>query len=310
MRALLEVAPARSDEVRAAARAALDAGQPELALRLLSAFARRGIATARCASRPRLAAGDRSRAEGVLASWMPRGPGELLEVARGYLAIGMADRAVELARVALSAEAGAEARLVLGRALRVGGRLGEAAEVLAAIDPASGAWPEGPIELALVLRDAGRPALAAEVLSRAESRRAESGIALALAEARREAGDAGGRARGPLGRGSARSAPRERACSRAWGAWTRPRASSPRCRGATRAHGGAEGARARRGARPRAARRGRCAPSRASSSARPRTCWRGRATRSSCSSRTAPARRARWPARPCRSRSTRRSARA
>lgn len=191
VRALLEVAPARSDEVRAAARAALDAGQPELALRLLSALPDedrdRPLRLAAA-----LAAGDRSRAEGVLASWMPRSPGELLEVARGYLAIRMADRAAELARVALSAEAGAEARLVLGRALRAGGRLGEAAEVLAAIDPASGAWPEGPIELALVLRDAGRPALAAEVLSRAESRRAESGIALALAEARREAGDAEG----------------------------------------------------------------------------------------------------------------------
>lgn len=191
VRALLEVAPARSDEVRAAARAALDAGRPELALRLLSALPDdeqdRPLRLAAA-----LAAGDRSRAEGVLAGWMPRGPGELLEVARGYLAIGMADRAAELARVALSAEAGAEARLVLGRALRAQGRLGEAAEVLAAIDAGSGAWPEGPIELALVLRDAGRPALAAEVLARAQSRRSEVGVALALADARREAGDAEG----------------------------------------------------------------------------------------------------------------------
>ena len=191
VRELLEVAPARADEVRRAAQTALDAGQPELALRLLAALPERredrGLRV-----RAAIEAGDRARAEGLLASWMPEGPAELLEVARGYLALGMPDRAAELARVALTAEGGARARLVLGAALRMQGRYGEAAQVLAAIDPASGAWPDGPIELARALRDAGRPALAAEALSRAQRARPAVPLALALAEARMEAGDEAG----------------------------------------------------------------------------------------------------------------------
>lgn len=191
VRALLDVAPARSDEVRAAARTALEAGQPEIATRLLAALPERDE-DRELRLRAAIAAGDRDRAEGLLASWMPRGPAELLQVARGYLSIGMADRAVELARVAVAAEAGTEGRLVLGRALAAEGRLGEAAEVLAAIDPASGAWPEAPIELARVLREAGRPALAAEALASAAARRSAVPITLALAEARFEAGDTRG----------------------------------------------------------------------------------------------------------------------
>jgi tetratricopeptide (TPR) repeat protein len=188
VRALLEVAPARADEVREAAVTALDGGQPELALRLLAAVPEREEERA-LRLRAALAAGDRGRAEAVLATWMPRGPEALLEVACGYLEVGMPARAVELARVALSAGAGAEARLVLGRALRGAGRLDEAAQVLASIERGSAAWPEGPIELARTLRVAGRPGLAAEVLARAGE---GLSVRLALAEARREAGDAEG----------------------------------------------------------------------------------------------------------------------
>src|SRR5690606_28861174 len=119
VRSLLEVAPARSDEVRSAVRAALEAGQPELAQRLLAALpeveADRALRL-----RAALEAGDRDRAEGLLASWMPETPPELVEVAGGYLAIGMPDRAVELARVAGRSDGGTPARLGLGRAPRAG----------------------------------------------------------------------------------------------------------------------------------------------------------------------------------------------
>src|SRR5690606_28861175 len=81
----------------------------------------------------------------------------------GHLALGTPARAAELARVAVRGDGGPPARLGLGRALRAQGRLGEAAEVLASIEPGSGAWPDGPIELAETLEAAGRPALAAEV---------------------------------------------------------------------------------------------------------------------------------------------------
>lgn len=191
VRSLLEVAPARSDEVRSAVRAALEAGQPELAQRLLAALpeveADRALRL-----RAALEAGDRDRAEGLLASWMPETPPELVEVAGGYLAIGMPDRAVELARVAVRSDGGTPARLVLGRALRAQGRLGEAAEVLASIEPGSGAWPDGPIELAETLEAAGRPALAAEVLGRAHAERQDVRLAIALSGARARAADAPG----------------------------------------------------------------------------------------------------------------------
>lgn len=189
VRALLEVAPARADEVRAAARTALSRDRPELALQLMAALPSDTAEDRPLRLMASLAAGDRDGAEGILATWMPEGPAELLEVAAGYLGVGQPERAVELARVAASADGGAAARLVLGRGLRALGRLDEAAEVLARVEPDSHVWPEAPIELAGVLRDAGRPALAAEVLARAQARRSSVELALALAEARAAAGD-------------------------------------------------------------------------------------------------------------------------
>lgn len=186
VRALLEVAPARADEVRAAAVAALEGDRPELALRLLAS------APEREEDRPlrlraALRAGDRARAEGVLATWLPESPAGLLDVARGYLELGRPGRAAELARVASSANAGTTARLLLGRALRGEGRVDESAAVLASIERGSAAWPESVVELARTLRAAGRPALAAEVLERTGSDEVE--VVLGLAEARGEAGD-------------------------------------------------------------------------------------------------------------------------
>jgi tetratricopeptide (TPR) repeat protein len=192
VRALLAVAPARAGEVRAAARTALERDRPELALRLLEALPPAAPEDRPLRLAAALAAGDTDRAEGILASWMPEGPGELLEVAEGYLAVGRPERAVELARVAASAEAGPAADLVLGRGLRAAGRPDEAAAVLARLHPGSQAWPEAPIELAAALRDVGRPALAADVLARAQRRRPSAPLALALAEARAAAGDEAG----------------------------------------------------------------------------------------------------------------------
>ena len=132
VRSLLALTPVHADEVRAAARAALRAGQPEVALRLAAALPNDDTDRA-LLLQAAIAAGDHDRAEGLLAAWMPESPSELLEVARGYLAIDMPERAEELARVAMASEAGAEPRLVLGQALLARGRLGEAAEVLSRI---------------------------------------------------------------------------------------------------------------------------------------------------------------------------------
>lgn len=191
VRALLEVAPARSDEVRRAAVTALEAGEPEIALRLLAALPETD-ADRELRLRAAIEAGDRTRAENLLATWMPESPEQLVAIARGYLVIGMPARARELAQVAVASEGGTPATLVLGRALRAEGRLAEAAAVLASIGPASGAWPEGPVELAATLRAAGRPALAAETLARADALRPDAALALALSEARMEAGDVRG----------------------------------------------------------------------------------------------------------------------
>ncbi|HBQ13074.1 MAG TPA: hypothetical protein DEF51_18700, partial [Myxococcales bacterium] len=87
VRALLEAAPARASEVRDAVRVALDTDHPELALRLLQALP--GEEDRESRLRAALLAGDRDRAEGILARWMPEGPTELLRVAEGYLAVGM-----------------------------------------------------------------------------------------------------------------------------------------------------------------------------------------------------------------------------
>lgn len=191
VRALLEAAPARADEVRSAATAALEGGHPELALRLLAALPElpedRPLRL-----RALIEAGERERAEGLLAAWMPAETHEMLRVAEGYLAIGQPERAHELADVAVRTDGGPPARLVLGRALAALGRHAEAAILLAAIEPGGAAWPAAPIALADALRDTGQPAAAAETLSRAIARRPSPALHLALSEARIAAGDGPG----------------------------------------------------------------------------------------------------------------------
>lgn len=187
VRALLEAAPARASEVRAAAVTAVEGGHPELALRLLAALTE--VPEDRpLRLRAMIDAGERALAEGLLAAWMPREPEDLIRVAEGYLAIEMPERALELARVAMSEDAGPLARLTVGRALRATGRFGEAAAILATIEPGSRAWPDGPIELARTLGLRGQPALAAEVLAAADRRAPTPALRVALAEARVEAG--------------------------------------------------------------------------------------------------------------------------
>lgn len=187
VRALLEAAPARADEVREAVEVALATDHPELALELLEALPA-GEEDRERRLRAALLAGDRDRAEGILARWMPEGPAELLRVAEGYVAVGMPERAVELARVATAADGGGPARRVLSEALRASGRVGEAAWTAAPIAPGSQAWPEGPLALAAALRAAARPGLAAEVLSRARRTRDAPALRLAHADALAAAG--------------------------------------------------------------------------------------------------------------------------
>jgi len=187
VRALLEAAPARSDEVRAAARTVLDGGHPELALRLLAALPdHRGDRELRL--RAMIEARAFEAAEGLLSGWMPDGTDELLLVAEGYLTIERPQRALELGRVAAAGDGGPRARLVIGRALAGAGHSAEAAAVLAELGPGSRAWPGAPIALARALRDMGRVAAAAETLSSAQSRSSHVELQLELSHMRRAAG--------------------------------------------------------------------------------------------------------------------------
>ncbi len=187
VRALLEAAPARGDEVRAAARTAFDGGHPELALRLLSALPD-GPGDRELRLRAMIEARAFERAEGLLARWMPDGPDELVRVASGYLAIGMPERALELGRVAVTSEGGPLAHLIVGRALLASGHPAEAAEVLAQIEPGTRAWPDAPIELAHALRRLGHTAVAAETLAHAQARSGHLALQLELSRTRRAAG--------------------------------------------------------------------------------------------------------------------------
>jgi tetratricopeptide (TPR) repeat protein len=191
VRALLDVAPARADEVRSAAQTSLRAGRPELAMRLLEALPEQD------SDRPlrleaAIAAGDRSRAEGLLATWMPDGAADTLVVAHAYLTIGDAARAIELARAAIAIDETPDARLVLGRALRAAHRAHEAARELVQIPAGSSAWVDARVELAASLRDAGLPARAAQILAHTPEIAQEPALHIALAAARREAGDIDG----------------------------------------------------------------------------------------------------------------------
>ncbi|MGE3633449.1 MAG: hypothetical protein AB7P00_26350 [Sandaracinaceae bacterium] len=191
VRALLEVAPARADEVREAARVALAHDRPEIAARLLAALP--DDETNRELRLDALIAARRyDDAATLLGGWMPEGPEELLRVADGYLAIGDPARARDLAEVAARGEGGPRAQLAIGRALAAMGDRGRAATVLSAIGPGTGAWPDAPIALADVLRDAGLPARAAEVLARARTRGDDPRLARALASAREADGDVEG----------------------------------------------------------------------------------------------------------------------
>ncbi|MEZ4335746.1 MAG: tetratricopeptide repeat protein [Sandaracinaceae bacterium] len=187
VRALLEAAPARASEVRAAAVTALDGGQPELALRLLAALAE-DPADRPLRLRAAIEARQRELAEGMLAEWMPAEPNDLIQVADGYLAIGMPERALELGRVAMGEDGGPLARLVVARALIATGHPDEAAPMLAALEPGSRAWPGAPLALAEAMRAMGRPALAAETLARAAERAPDPALSVALADARLDTG--------------------------------------------------------------------------------------------------------------------------
>ncbi|MFK7984542.1 MAG: tetratricopeptide repeat protein [Sandaracinaceae bacterium] len=190
VREILRVAPTRAAEIRDAAQTALDRGQPELALRLTLALPPQEAPTLELEAA--LAAGENELARGLLAGWMPSDEEALVRVAAGTLALGDSARAIELARVALSSNGGARARLVLGRALRAHGDRAQAVRVLSRIEPGSQAWPDAPIELARTLQDASATALAAEVLAEAHRRRPSPELRLAWGRARGRAGDIDG----------------------------------------------------------------------------------------------------------------------
>lgn len=162
--ALLQVAPARQQEVRAAATAAMLGGRPLLAARLLDHLPRRPEDEA-LRVRALLAAGRTSEAEGVLATAPPERFGGALEQASLFLEAGRPERAEELANAAVIAEATPRGRLLRGQARLALGRYDEAALDLSAVPPGTSSFVPARLALARALEAQGSKGLAAEVLA-------------------------------------------------------------------------------------------------------------------------------------------------
>jgi tetratricopeptide (TPR) repeat protein len=166
--ALLRIAPARANDVRDAARRALEAGRPSLAARLVAALPPRD-ADLPLRARVALANGNLDEAEGLLAIAAPEVLGGYVATARLWLSTGRAARALELARDAAAREPGPAAQCLLGDAALAAGLPEEAADAYARIPreaPERAAAESGLVE---ALRRAALPALADEV--RAHARR-------------------------------------------------------------------------------------------------------------------------------------------
>lgn len=163
--AALELArrsPAHAREVLASARATLEAGHPTLAHRIV-ALVPEGAVPRAFRLEVALAAGERSEAEGLLASWAPEAPSDLLEAARAWIDLGDPEQAAELAIVARARGAGTQAQVVLAYARLAQGRTGEAAAIAAAIPLDAEGGERARALIAEVLAREGLPALAAEV---------------------------------------------------------------------------------------------------------------------------------------------------
>jgi tetratricopeptide (TPR) repeat protein len=153
---------AHADEVAAATRVLLDEGHAPLARRILALIPEGSIPRA-LRLRAAIESGARQEAEGILATWTPDEPDELVAAARAWNVLGDHAHAVELAEVALERGAGTDARLVIARARLEEGRLADAATLAAAIPEGSSADREARAIVIDALARAGLPALAREI---------------------------------------------------------------------------------------------------------------------------------------------------
>lgn len=170
--AALEVArraPGNAEEIERAIREALEAGHPTLAHRVVALLPEGSVPRA-LALEVAIAAGERSEAEALLASWAPTTPSEITIAARAWSALGEPAQAAELAELAIAEGGGAEPRVVLARARLSEGRLAEAAAIAASIPAGSSGQGEARDVIEEALRRAGLPALAAELRASPRSR--------------------------------------------------------------------------------------------------------------------------------------------
>jgi predicted Zn-dependent protease len=160
---LLRIAPGHDDEIEAAARALNAQGDAVIAHRLLSRLPEEVVDRA-LAIDVAIAAGDRGDAERRLAFPPDERPASLVGDARFWLALGDAERATELAQVALAgAPDSSEATLVLADARLARGDAPGAAALYASIPVGATTHDAAREGLAHALEAAGLPALGAEV---------------------------------------------------------------------------------------------------------------------------------------------------
>ena len=163
--ALVRSSPGHAQEVEEAARAALDAGRPTLAHRLLAALPT-GSVSASLRLEVALAAGLRPEVEASLASFDPEGADALMLAARCALWLDDPARAVELAGLARASGHVAEATMMLARARLAEGRLEEAASLAGSVSGDSSALVQARALVAEALAARGFPGLAGEVTPR------------------------------------------------------------------------------------------------------------------------------------------------
>ena len=193
IRALVRVAPARSDEVQEVAAAALAEGHPALAASVLDAVPR-GLVDPALHVRALAEAGRFDRAEAILAATPADALGGPVTEARLYLSAGMAERADELTEAIAITEPGPDVWLVSGLAKLALGRYDEAAARLSKVPRGARGYAEARIALAQTLRARSLDALAADVLAEALAGPVDDEPALrgALADARLAIGDEAG----------------------------------------------------------------------------------------------------------------------
>ncbi len=187
VRALLLLAPARSDEVIAVATTALETGHPILAARLLDATPN---APPRLRLRALLAAHRKADAEALLATLRDDELDGPLGRARFLLAVGRAMEARELADVVAAETDDPEALLVGGQARLSLGDLSGAARLLSRVPASSTSATEARLGLAEALAAQGLAGAAAEVLALSDRR--DPRVREALATIRFHRGDARG----------------------------------------------------------------------------------------------------------------------